>query len=65
MLDPDVRRLGDVNVAAGAHLTLIGLVRPSPPPEQAMRQWQLDEPTARVVTERGTYLHVTEVRPAS
>ena len=64
VLDPDVRRVAEVNVAAGARLTLIGLVRPSPPPEQVMRQWQLDEPTARVVTERGTYLHVTEVRPA-
>jgi hypothetical protein len=65
VLDPDVRRVADVAVAAGARLTLIGLVRPSPPPERAMRQWQLDEPTARVVTERGTYLHVTEVRPGS
>ena len=33
-----------------------------PPAEQAMRQWQLDEPTARVVEARGTYLHVTEVQ---
>jgi hypothetical protein len=62
VLDPDVRRTGDAVVEAGATVTLIGLVRPSPPAEQAMRQWQLDEPTARVVEARGTYLHVTEVR---
>ena len=65
VLDPDVRRTGAAEVVAGASVTLIGLVRPSPPAEQAMRQWQLDEATARVVQERGTYLHVTEVRPAT
>jgi hypothetical protein len=63
VLDPDVRRIGGAEVAAGTPLTLIGLVRPSPPAAEAMRQWQLDEPTARVVEDRGTYLHVTEVRP--
>jgi hypothetical protein len=62
VLDPDVRRTGGASVTAGATVTLIGLVRPSPPAEQAMRQWQLDEPTARAVEARGTYLHVTEVR---
>lgn len=65
VLDPDVRRTGGAEIAAGASVTLIGLVRPSPPAAQAMRQWQLDPPTAEVVEERGTYLHVTEVRPGA
>jgi hypothetical protein len=64
VLDPDVRRIGGAEVTEGATVALIGLVRPSPPAGQAMRQWQLDEPTAQVVEARGTYLHVTEVRPA-
>ncbi len=62
VLDPDVRRTGDGVVEPGSTVTLIGLVRPSPPADRAMRQWQIDEPTARVVEARGTYLHVTEVR---
>src|SRR5687768_9716324 len=62
VLDPDVRQDAGVRIAPGARVTLIGLVRPSPAAEQAMRQWRLDEPTARVVEERGTYLHVTEIR---
>jgi hypothetical protein len=62
VLDPDVRRVGDAPIEAGSTVTLIGLVRPSPSAEQAVRQWQIDEATARVVEARGTYLHVTEVR---
>ena len=63
VLDPDVRRESAVPLTPGARVTLIGIVRPSPPPDQAMRQWGLNDATARVVSERGTYLHVTEVRP--
>ena len=62
VLDPDVRRPAGLEISAGTTITLVGLVRPSPAAAQAMRQWQLDEPTARLVEERGTYLHVTELR---
>jgi len=27
-----------------------------------MRQWKIDEATAKSLAERGTYLHVTEIR---
>jgi hypothetical protein len=64
VLDPDVRRHPDVRMTPGARVSVTGLVRPSPAPEQAMRQWQLDEATARVDQARGTYLHVTEIRPS-
>jgi hypothetical protein len=62
VLDPDVQRSAEMALMPGARVTLIGMVRPSPSPDQAMRQWQLDEPVARAVNERGSYLHVTEIR---
>jgi hypothetical protein len=64
VLDPDVRRHPDARIAAGARVSLIGLVRPAPPVEQAMREWQVDTATAESLHDRGTYLHVVEVRPA-
>ncbi len=65
VLDPDVKRTGDAPIVAGARVTLIGLVRPAPSADVAIRQWMLDAPTAQRVAEGGTYLHVTEVRPAA
>ena len=65
VLDPDVKRSHEARVVEGARVTLIGLVRPSPAPEVAIRQWSLDPETAQTVTDGGTYLHVTEIRPAS
>jgi hypothetical protein len=64
VLDPDVKRGPDVRIAPGARVTLIGLVRPAPPVDEAMRQWAIDAATARSLEERGTYLHAIEVRPA-
>ena len=65
VLDPDVKRSHEARVVAGARVTLIGLVRPAPSAEVAMRQWSVDMTTAQTVEQRGTYLHATEVRPAS
>jgi hypothetical protein len=65
VLDPDVRRSHEARMVVGARVTLIGLVRPSPKADVAVRQWSLDPATAQTVEEGGTYLHVTEVRPAS
>ena len=62
VLDPDVKRIGIVRMVPGARVTLVGLVRPAPEPEQAMRDWHVDAETARSIKERGTYLHVTELR---
>jgi hypothetical protein len=65
VLDPDVKKSHEAVMAEGARVTLIGLVRPSPKADVAIRQWSLDPATAHTVEEGGTYLHVTEVRPAS
>ena len=62
VLDPDVKRPGDLAWQAGARVTLIGLVRPSPPAADAIRQWLIDDATAAEMQQRGTYLHVTEIR---
>ena len=64
VLDPDVKRSHEARMVEGARVTLIGLVRPSPLPEVAVRQWSLDSATAQAVADVGTYLHVTEIRPA-
>ena len=63
VLDPDVKRPAGLIWEPGARVTLIGLVRPSPPAADAIRQWMVDEATASDLQERGTYLHVTEIRP--
>ncbi len=62
VLDPDVKRTDGAGVAPGQRVTLIGLVRPAPDAETAIRQWKIDEATAKSLVERGTYLHVTEIR---
>ena len=61
VLDPDVKRRGMTTLTPGTSVTLIGLVRPAPAPEEAMRQWKVDAATARALQERGTYVHVTEI----
>jgi hypothetical protein len=65
VLDPDVKRPPDLVWQPGARVTLIGLVRPSPTAADAMRQWQIDDATATALERRGTYLHVTEIRPVT
>ncbi len=62
VLDPDVKRAEGADLAEGRHLTLIGLVRPAPDTATAIRQWKIDEATAKSLSEHGTYLHVTEIR---
>jgi hypothetical protein len=62
VLDPDVKRTDGAAIAPGQRLTLIGLVRPAPDAATAIRQWNINEATAKSLTERGTYLHVTEIR---
>ena len=64
VLDPDVKRSPETRIVPGARVTLVGLVRPAPAVVQAMRQWKLDEDTAKAVVDRGTYLHATEVHSA-
>lgn len=63
VLDPDVKNVSAVPVQVGSRLTLIGLVRATPPEETAIRQWALDAATAKTARDHGTYLHVTEIRP--
>jgi len=65
VLDPDVKRAAGVAWEPGTRVTLIGLVRPSPPPAEAIGQWHIDEATADGLQRRGTYLHVTEIRIAN
>lgn len=62
VLDPDVKRSGEVALEPGARVTLIGLVRNMPAADTVMRQWELDaEAAARAVT-HSEYLYVTEIR---
>ena len=65
VLDPDVKQSHEARVVAGGRVTLVGLVRGAPQPDVAVRQWGIDGATAQVVQQGGTYLYVTEVRPAS
>jgi hypothetical protein len=62
VLDPDVKKGPEVRIAPGARVTLIGLVRPAPPPREAMKQWAIDASTAESLETRGTYLHAIEIR---
>jgi hypothetical protein len=64
VLDPDVKNASHVPVRAGERVTLIGLVRAAPSEDEAIKQWALDPAVAKTVRERGTYLHVTEIKPA-
>lgn len=63
VLDPDVKNLSGVPPRPGTSVTLVGLVRAAPTEETAMRQWSIDAATATLVRQRGTYVHVTEIRP--
>ena len=62
VLDPDVKRPPGLEWQPGVRVTLIGLVRPAPAIADAIRQWNVDEATAAELQQRGTYLHVTEIR---
>ena len=62
VLDPDVKRIDAPRIAPAMRVTLIGMVRPSPDPAEAVAQWKIDTGTAKLLQERGTYLPVTEVR---
>ena len=62
VLDPDVKRSGEIALEPGGRVTLIGLVRNMPHADTAIRQWELDaEAAARAVT-HAEYLYVTEIR---
>ena len=63
VLDPDLKQSHEARVTPGARVTLIGLVRRAPSPDDAMRQWSIDAETAETVRDGGIYLHVIEVRP--
>lgn len=63
VLDPDVKRTTEATLRPGARVTLIGLVRPVPTPEEAEQQWHVSPATAVLIADSGTYLYVTEVRP--
>ena len=62
VLDPDLKNVSGTALQPGASVTLLGLVRAAPPDDTARRQWAIDAATAAALRERGTYLHVTEVR---
>ena len=62
VLDPDVKRTTETTLRPGARVTLIGIVRPVPKADEAMKQWHLPEATATLVADAGTYLYVTEIR---
>ena len=65
VLDQDVKRDRDhpIDLSAGRRVTLIGIVRPAPKADEAVKQWALSPATATLVEQSGTYLHVTEIRP--
>ena len=62
VLDPDVKRTTETTLRPGARVTLIGIVRPVPTADEAMKQWHLPAATATLVADAGTYLYVTEIR---
>ena len=62
VLDPDVKRSAELRIEPGARVTLIGMVRPAPPIDQAMQQWSIDAVTAESLRRAGTYLHAIEIR---
>ena len=59
VLDPDVKRTRETTLRPGARVTLIGMVRPMPKPEEIQQRWHLPPAT---VADAGTYLYVTEIR---
>ena len=62
VLDPDVKYLTPTTLRPGAKATLIGIVRPVPTTEDAVRQWHVAPAVAGLVADSGTYLYVTEIR---
>ena len=49
-------------VQPGQRVTLVGKVEPAPEPAIVQRDWHVDEPTAREITEGGVYLLAREIR---
>jgi hypothetical protein len=62
VLDEDVKRDRSIDLSPGQRVTFIGIVRPAPKADEAMKQWHVSPATAALVEESGTYLHVTEIR---
>jgi hypothetical protein len=62
VLDPDVKRTGEVVLEPGTRVTLVGLVRATPAVDVAVRQWGIDAATAVRVAERAEYVYATEIR---
>lgn len=62
VLDPDVKRTTETTLRPGARVALIGIVRPVPTADEAVKQWHLPAAVATLVADSGTYLHVTEIR---
>ena len=52
-----------VDLSPGRRVTFIGIVRPVPKADEAVKQWHVPSATATLIEESGTYLHVTEIRP--
>jgi hypothetical protein len=64
VLDEDVKvDIGHpVDLHPGQRVTLIGIVRPVPKADEAVKQWHVTPATGKLIEESGTYLHVTEIR---
>ena len=62
VLDADVKRDHPIDLSPGQRVTFIGIVRPAPKAVEAVKEWHVTPPTATLIEESGTYLHVTELR---
>jgi hypothetical protein len=64
VLDEDVKvdTGHPVDLRPGQRVTLIGIVRPVPKADEAVKQWHVTAATGKLVEESGSYLHVTEIR---
>jgi hypothetical protein len=51
-----------LHLEPGNDVAIEGQVEPAPPVEVARREWNVDEPTARAVLERGVYVRARAVR---
>jgi hypothetical protein len=64
VLDQDARvdTQHPIDLSPGQRVTFIGIVRPVPKADEAVKQWHVPPATGRLIEESGTYLHVTEIR---
>jgi hypothetical protein len=62
VLDADVKRDHPIDLSPGRRVTFIGIVRPVPKADDAVKEWHVSPATATLVEESGTYLHATEIR---